>query len=136
MFVKLLVLFTLIPATELYLLVSIGSTIGLQRTIAIILITGILGAYLSRREGIKVFIQMQEKIQGGQVPGNELIDAFLILIAGALLLTPGFMTDITGFALLVRPVREFIRDSLKDRFSSSIRFNSAYQPHTGWDDRP
>ena len=120
MFGRLFLLFTVVPALELILLIEVGGAIGTQRTIAIIIITGILGAYLSKREGVRVWTKVQEKLAQGIMPGNELVDALLIFGAGALLLTPGFLTDLTGFALLVPPVRAAIRDSLKKRFASSI----------------
>ena len=121
MFSRLFILFTIVPATELYLLIRIGKVIGTERTIAIIIITGILGAYLARREGTRVWSEVQRKLSQGIMPGDELIEAVLVLIAGALLLTPGFLTDISGFSLLIPPIRAKIREAMKDRFASRVQ---------------
>lgn len=120
MFGRLFLLFTLVPALELYLLVKLGGVIGTERTIAIIIITGILGAYLARREGTRVWIEVQKKLSQGIMPGDELIGALLILVAGALLVTPGFLTDIAGFSLLIPPVRRIVVEELKRRFAGRI----------------
>jgi UPF0716 protein FxsA len=120
MFGRLFLLFTLVPALELYLLVKIGGQIGTERTIAIIIITGVIGAYLARREGTRVWMEVQRKLSQGVMPGDELIGALLILIAGALLVTPGFLTDIAGFSLLIPPLRKQVVQILKKRFAGSI----------------
>ena len=136
MFGRLLILFTLIPATELYLLISIGSSIGVNRTIAIILITGALGAYLARREGFRVWIQVQQKLQTGTMPGDELIEALLILVAGAMLLTPGFLTDAAGFGLLIPPIRLTAVKGLKQRYASKVTVFPQGGPGFGPENRP
>lgn len=120
MFARLFILFTVLPATELYLLIRIGGVIGTGRTIAVIIITGIIGAFLARREGARVWFSVQEKLGAGQMPGDELIEALLILVAGAVLLTPGFLTDAAGFALLIPPIRKTAVEHLKKRFAGSI----------------
>lgn len=124
MFARLFILFTILPATELYLLIRIGRVIGGERTIAIIIITGIIGAYLARREGSRVWFAVQNKLSSGQMPGDELIEALLILVAGAVLLTPGFITDAVGFALLIPPIRKKAVEYLKKRFAGSITIPS------------
>jgi len=120
MFLRLFLLFTVVPAIELYLLIKIGGLIGAERTIVIIVLTGAIGAYLARREGAKVFFTVQEKLSAGQIPGTELIEALLLLITGALLVTPGFLTDIVGFSLLVPQVRKIAANGLKERFANKI----------------
>lgn len=120
MFGRLLILFTLVPAVELYLLIRIGGTIGVERTVAVILITGALGAYLARREGFRVWQQVRAKLDKGAMPGDELIEALLILLAGATLLTPGFLTDAIGFALLIPTLRKPVAASLKQRFAQNL----------------
>ena len=128
MFGRLFLMFTLIPALELVLLVKIGSQIGTDRTIALILITGILGAWMARREGTRVWGQVNKQLQQGTVPGQELVEALLILLSGAMLITPGFMTDILGFSLLVPQIRIQAAKALRDRFSKHVNFQSFTPP--------
>ena len=123
MFARLFILFTIVPAAELYLLIRIGGLIGTERTIAIILITGILGAYLAKREGLRVWSEVQQKLAQGAMPGDEMIGAVLILIAGALLVTPGFMTDVVGFSLLAPPLRKIATEAIKKRMAGKIRIH-------------
>jgi len=98
MFLKLLLLFTLIPIIELYILIEIGGLIGAPNTILIIIMTGIIGAYLARSQGLKIIQKINQSIEQGQTPAKELLEGFFILIGGFALLTPGFMTDIMGLA--------------------------------------
>ncbi len=109
MFVRLLFLFTLVPLIELFLLVKLGDVIGFWPTVALVVATGAMGAILTRMEGLRVLRQAQADIQKGRVPTDRLLDGLLILIAGAVLLTPGLITDALGFFLLVPPGRRMIR---------------------------
>jgi UPF0716 protein FxsA len=120
---RLFLLFTVVPAIELYLLIQIGNVIGAFTTFAIILLTGAVGAHLARREGTRVWFSVQQQLSQGALPGDQLIEALLILIAGALLITPGFLTDIFGFSLLIPPLRLIAVKSLKERFSGSINIH-------------
>ena len=120
MFLRLFLLFTVVPAIELYLLIKVGGIIGAERTIIIIILTGIIGAYLAKREGAKVWFDVQKKLASGQLPGQELVEALLLLITGALLVTPGFLTDIVGFAFLIPLVRKFVAAELKKRFAKNV----------------
>ncbi len=112
----LFLLFTVVPALELYLLFQVGGEIGGANTILLIIGTGILGAALAKSQGLAVMRSMQEKTNKGEMPGSELIDAFLIFGGGLLLLTPGFLTDILGFSM-VFPLTRFMMRGL---FSSLI----------------
>ncbi len=116
MFIKLFLVFTLIPAVELYLLIQIGSVIGALNTLLIILFTGMAGAYLARLEGMRTFLKIQSNLQQGVMPAEEMIDALIILIAGIVLLTPGFLTDITGLLLLIPQVRFVVKRWLRKKF--------------------
>jgi UPF0716 protein FxsA len=109
MFVRLLFLFTLVPLIELFLLVKLGDMIGFWPTVALVVATGAMGAILTRMEGLRVLRQAQADFQKGRVPTDRLLDGLLILIAGAVLLTPGLITDAVGFFLLVPPGRRMIR---------------------------
>jgi len=104
----LLLLFTTVPLLELALLLWIGSHVGVVPTIALILSTGVLGAALARHQGLATLRRFQDALGRGRLPERELIEGLLILIAAAVLLTPGVLTDITGFLLLVPPIRHLV----------------------------
>jgi UPF0716 protein FxsA len=112
MLVRLLLLFTLVPLIELALLIKLGEFTGAPATIALVIFTGALGAILARREGLKTWQTIQHKIGEGQSPEDELVDGLLILLAGVVLITPGLITDLAGFALLVPPIRRWFRRRL------------------------
>ncbi len=120
MFFKLLLLLTVVPALELYLLIHVGREIGVLATILIIIGTGALGAALARREGLRTLQAAQESLNRGAVPADAMIDGLLILLAGGVLLTPGFLTDLLGFLLLLPPLRAVVRVWLKHTFKDRI----------------
>ena len=97
MFLRLLLLFTVVPLVELFLLVKLGTVIGIGATILIVICTGVLGAWLARWQGLGVLRRLTEDVNQGRLPADALIDGLLILIAGAVLLTPGLITDALGF---------------------------------------
>ncbi len=109
MFPKLLLLFTVIPALELYVLIKVGTIIGPMNTFLTIIITGILGAYYARQQGFEVMMRLQRAANEGRMPASEMIDGAMLLVGGALLITPGFLTDITGFSLVFPPTRNFYK---------------------------
>ena len=106
---KLLLLFTIVPLVELWLLLKIGAIIGLFPTIALVLVTGVVGASLARWQGVLCLQTMQKQIRDGQLPTDSLLDGLGILVAAAFLVTPGVLTDIVGFGLLIPPVRRIVR---------------------------
>ena len=124
MFFRLLLLFTLVPLIELALLVKLGQMTSVAMTIGIVILTGIIGAYLARREGIKAWRRLEKSIREGVSPADELIDALLILIAGAVLITPGLLTDLFGFGLLISPMRRWVRNKLSRHFHNRIRIST------------
>lgn len=107
--VRLLIVFTVVPLVELFLLVRIGQLIGLGATVAVVVTTGVVGAWLTRIEGLRVIRQVREELGHGRVPTDRVLDGLLILLAGAVLLTPGLITDAMGFFLLVPPGRRLVR---------------------------
>jgi UPF0716 protein FxsA len=109
MFLRLLALFTLVPLVELYLLIEIGGAIGVAPTIAIVIVTGVLGAALARWQGLGVLRRLQDDLAAGRPPTDALIDGLLIFVAGAVLLTPGLITDALGLLLLVPAGRAVVR---------------------------
>jgi UPF0716 protein FxsA len=117
MFLRLAVLFTAIPIVELYILIKIGQLIGALPTIAIVLVTGVVGAGLARQQGARVWYEIQMQMQQGVFPADRLIDGLLLVVAGAVLITPGVLTDILGFAILIPPSRAPIREWVKARLS-------------------
>jgi UPF0716 protein FxsA len=102
-------LIILIPAIDIAVLLLSGNTIGVFPTIAFIIMTGVIGAYLAKREGLQTIKRAQEQLAYGQIPGDSVLDGICILIGGTLLLTPGFITDIAGFLLLFPPSRKPVK---------------------------
>jgi UPF0716 protein FxsA len=112
MFLRLLLLFTVVPLIELFLLIKIGGVIGVVPTIAIVIGTGVLGAGLARWQGLAVLRRINDDMTAGRLPTDALIDGLLILVAAAVLLTPGLLTDTLGFVLLVPASRAFARKAV------------------------
>lgn len=109
MFAVLALLFLVVPFAELFVLIQVGQAIGALPTIGLLVVVSIVGAWLVKKEGMGVVRRAQEQVRRGEVPGRELVDGVLILFAGALMLTPGFFTDLFGIALLIPPVRAALR---------------------------
>ncbi len=120
MFFRLLLLFTVVPALELVLLIQLGRWVGFWPTAALVLGTGVVGAWLAKREGLKVLSAVSAEMAEGRMPTEALLDGLLILVAGAVLLTPGLLTDATGFVLLAPPGRRLIRKMVSDAISKRI----------------
>lgn len=113
MFFKLFLLFAIIPVIELALLIKIGTIIGALNTVMLVIGTATVGAYLVRREGLGVIKRFQQSMMHGTFPAEEIFDGALILVAGALLVTPGVATDIVGFLLVFPASRALIKGFLK-----------------------
>lgn len=114
-------LFILVPAIELGLLIEIGSAIGALPTIGLIALTGVVGAALAKRQGLQTLRAIQLATSRGEMPVDRLIDGALILLAGALLVTPGVLTDLVGFAALVPGTRQLIRARLKRAVQEQVK---------------
>ncbi|MBF0287899.1 MAG: FxsA family protein [SAR324 cluster bacterium] len=119
MLLRLFLAFTIIPIIEIYLLINIGSRIGVVTTILIVIGTGFLGAYLARMQGLQTMFKVRENLNQGVMPAEELLDALLIVIAGIVLLTPGFLTDLAGFLLLIPSSRMKIKRWLRNQFENA-----------------
>ncbi|MDF1763825.1 MAG: FxsA family protein, partial [Oleibacter sp.] len=102
----LLLIFIVIPMIELVLLIKVGSTIGILPTLGLILLTAFIGVNLLRRQGMATLMRARQNMEQGKLPAQELAEGFLLALAGALLLTPGFVTDAIGFTLLVPSMRK------------------------------
>ena len=109
MFIKLLILFTFVPVLEIYVLIEAGRQIGAIPTIALVILTGIAGAFLARSQGFQLLVRIQSDLQAGRVPAEEIVDGAMILAGGMVLLTPGFCTDLLGFILLTPLTRTYIK---------------------------
>ena len=120
MLALLVLIFIGIPFAEIYVLLQVGHAIGVLNTLALLILVSIVGAWLAKREGLGVVRRMQAALQAGRVPGMELIDGFLILLAAALMLTPGFLTDVAAILLLLPPIRAVVRRELRRRFARRI----------------
>lgn len=111
-FSKLLILFVIVPVTELYILIEVGKKIGGLTTIGIIILTGIIGAYLVKGQGFMILKKIQSDLNEGIIPGDSLIQGAIILAGGIFLLTPGFVTDIIGFIFLIPVSRRVVKKYL------------------------
>ena len=120
MFFRLLLLLTVVPFVELTILLRLGERLGWEPTLALVILTGVLGAYLARREGLKVLTRMQRDLAAGTPPAGAVIDAVMILVSGVFLVTPGVLTDLCGFALLIAPVRRWIGRRVADAIKKRI----------------
>lgn len=110
---RLVLIFIIVPLMEILLLIEIGSRIGTLNTIVIILLTGILGAYMMRQQGFAILANIRGDLSQGRMPTGELINGVLVLVGGILLLTPGFFTDVVGFLLLIPITRGFVRKKIQ-----------------------
>jgi UPF0716 protein FxsA len=106
------VLFIVIPALEMGLLVYLSGVIGWEPAVGIVVVTGLIGAYLVKRQGTSAWRAIGAAFQQGKLPAGELADGALVLVGGAFLLTPGLLTDLVGFSLMAPPVRRVVRDRL------------------------
>ena len=120
----LFVVFLVVPFIELYVILQVGHAIGALNTVALLILVSMVGALLVKREGISVLRRAQERMAEGAVPGRELVDGVLILLAGALLITPGFLSDVLGVLLLLPPVRAALRGLVTRRMRRRTDFRS------------
>ena len=116
MLFRLFLCFTLIPVIELYLLIQVGSVIGGFNTILLVIISGFLGAWLARMEGMQTMMRVRASMQQGIMPTEDLLDGLIILIAGIVLITPGLITDTMGLLLLWPPSRLAFKRFLRKKF--------------------
>lgn len=118
-------LFLVVPIVELAVIIQVGQAAGVWNTIGLLVLMSLVGGWLMKREGLGVLRRVQRSVEQGRVPGTELVDGLLILVGGALMLTPGFLTDVLGLSLLLPPVRAVVRRV------AARRLTIAAQHHTG-----
>ncbi|MGM0471235.1 MAG: FxsA family protein [Bacillota bacterium] len=120
MFVRLLFLFTMVPMVELVLLIKLGGYVGFLPTVGLVALTGVVGVSLARSQGFLVINRINNSLSAGKLPANTLIEGLLILIGGVMLLTPGLLTDITGFSLVIPTTRGKIRELVRQKLKEQI----------------
>ncbi len=111
----LLLLLLIVPFAELYVIIQVAHAFGALDTVFLLILVSVAGAWLMKREGVSVWRRFRRQVEAGHVPGREIADGVMILLAGALMLTPGFLTDLVGIALLLPPVRAAVRAILLRR---------------------
>lgn len=117
---RILALFLIMPVVELFLLLQVDRLIGIWATLGIILFTGLLGSYLAKREGLSVWKRFKERLDSVGVPGQEALDGVIILVSGALLITPGVLTDFVGFIGLIPFTRALVRKAVMKRVKKAL----------------
>jgi len=116
----LILLFVVVPIVELAILIKIGQYIGVGYTLAIVILTGVTGAYLAKMQGLLTLRRIQEDVNKGKMPADKLFDGVLILCSGILLLTPGFITDLIGFMGLIPLTRNLFKRWLRRKIEDMI----------------
>lgn len=117
----LIALFIGMPILELALLIKLHNAVGFVPTVLLVLATGIAGAALVRRQGVAILFKIQQEMANGNLPAPQMIDGVMVVVAGALLVTPGIITDLAGFSLLIPFVRERIRFWLRKKLEEKVR---------------
>lgn len=132
MFIRLLLAFSIIPLVELALLIELGGYMGVLPTVILVAGTGIVGISLARYHGFHLFNRVKQTLEKGQIPADHLIEGLLILIGAVMLLTPGLLTDISGFLLIIPASRHLVARLVKRKFKSWInksRFHVSYNEY-------
>jgi len=124
----LVVLFVFVPIVELAVIIQVGHAIGVVDTLLLMVLVSIVGGWLVKREGIGVWRRAQRQLDTGVMPGRELVDGVLIMVAGALLLLPGFVSDCLGILLLLPPVRALVRAVVIRRLRTRVVAQRTYFP--------
>jgi UPF0716 protein FxsA len=117
----LFLLIIIIPAAEIGFLLVSGQIIGVWPTVLLIILTGVIGSYLAKKQGLATYYQLQRQLQTGQLPGDALLDGICILVGGTLLLTPGFFSDILGLLLLFPGTRLYFKQMMKKWFQKRMK---------------
>ena len=121
---KLILLFTVIPLLELGLLIKISDYVGVIFTISLVAVTGMIGAFLTKKQGTAVVKKIEKSLAAGKMPAESLIDGMIILIGGVMLITPGLLTDLGGFSCIIPLTRVYVKKIAKGRLSKIIQTGS------------
>jgi UPF0716 protein FxsA len=131
LFKLLLLIFILVPAFEIYLLITVGGVIGALPTILLVIGTAVVGVQLLRQQGLSTLARLQSSVQQGELPTTVMLEGVILLLCGALLLTPGFFTDAIGFLMLVPHLRRWVVERLVRRaiFTTASHFGASVHSH-------
>ena len=127
---KWLLVFVLTPLIEMYILIEVGGIIGAWPTIALVVLTAVIGIGLIRAQGFATLTRGVARLNAGELPATEMVEGVMLALAGALMVTPGFVTDAAGFVLLTPPVRRRLAAELLRRFVSVGQANAGERGHT------
>ena len=131
MFPLITVIFLIVPIIEIYLLIQVGQIIGAGWTIFLVVFTAVIGVWLLRIQGLSTLTRAQQKLQKNELPAREMLEGMGLVVAGALLLTPGFFTDTVGFFLLFPPTRIWLVSRIASRMvvSTSVQVDERQRHH-------
>lgn len=121
LFTKLVLLFTIVPLIELYILFEMAKVTSWGYTIMLVIATGVIGAYMAKKEGRYILSRIQNELNVGRMPGEELINGLCVLVGGALLLTPGIITDVLGMSLVFPSTRRIYKNWARDKFKKMLK---------------
>ena len=134
MFRLLTILFVVVPIVEIWVLIRVADVIGGFEAISLVILVSAVGAWLVRREGLGLLRKVEQRVAQGELPSRELVDGVLIAVGGALMLTPGFVTDAVSLLLLFPPTRIIVRTWLMHRYSGRVQtttFGPGFSPGGG-----
>jgi len=129
-------MFLAVPVIEIAVFIQVGGEIGLWNTIGVVILTAILGTWMLRREGISILFRIRENLEANRVPVQEMFHGVCLVVAGALLLTPGFVTDAVGFLLFVPPVRHYLAGAIAARVLANASVHYTHTHHSSGPSRP
>lgn len=130
----LVLLFVVVPIAELIVIIQVGQSLGVLSTVLLLIAVSIVGAFMVKVQGFGLFLSAQRKLSRGEMPNDEFIAGIAVLFAGALMLTPGFLTDALGLALLIPPIRALLVRSVRKRFQGRVQtFGPGPSDTDGWE---
>lgn len=122
-----LLLFIAVPIVEMWILIQVGGEIGALPTIGLVVLTATIGLSLLKRQGLSTLMSARAKMDQGRIPAGELVSGVMLAVGGALLLTPGFVTDVVGFLLLIPATRRCVLRQIIERYRGKIVIEGEYQ---------
>ena len=129
MFLKILLLFIVTPLVEMAILIELGRRFGTWHTLGIVLLTGFVGASLAKAQGLQVYRNLTRSLYNGELPHDYLIEGVLLFVGGALLITPGVLTDVVGFGLVLPWTRRLVREQVKSRLRKRLIYGGSNTHH-------
>ncbi|WP_432666907.1 FxsA family protein [Wukongibacter baidiensis] len=132
MLFRLILLFTVTPVVELLLLLELSKITSIWSTIGLVLVTGVVGAYLAKSQGRLIITKIRMEMNEGRMPGDQLLNGLCVLVGGALLLTPGIITDVVGFTLVIPGTREIFKGIVKKIISKRLQDGSIDIHYRRW----